>query len=117
MDGIFYEIVSQCGTKMEAKCMQCFEIKKGNENSTGNFIIHYKNKHPLVYPKLDQHIKFRNQSVVAQVKQPLIMEQLTPLTMREVLACLYFIVIFFTEFFLNRFESISDFEQTIGLRN
>lgn len=104
LDGIFYEIVSQSGTKIEAKCMQCSEIRKGNENSTGNFIIHYKNKHPIEYTKLDQHIKLRNQSVIVQVKQPNIIDHLLPLSMKEVFVFLYFIGIFiFTEFVLNRF--------------
>lgn len=80
LDGKFYEVLSENGNKIEAKCMQCFEIKKGYITSTGNFITHYKNKHPTQYISLNSHVKFRNK----YDQQPPIVENLIPLTTKEV---------------------------------
>lgn len=79
LDGKFYAILSENGTKIEAKCMQCLQVKKGDISSTGNFILHYKNKHPTEYLSLDSHVKFRNQCH----QQPQI-NQLYNLTTKEV---------------------------------
>lgn len=47
LKGRFYQITCQKEGKVWAKCTECDEIKKGDENSTGNFIAHYRSKHPM----------------------------------------------------------------------
>lgn len=41
-DGKFYDIVSNIGTKLIAKCVLCSKTIQGQNNSSGNFLSHIK---------------------------------------------------------------------------
>ena len=41
-DGKFYDIVSNIGTKLIAKCILCSKTIQGQNNSSGNFLSHLK---------------------------------------------------------------------------
>lgn len=84
LDGIFFEIVKECGEKIEAKCKQCEEIKKGNIKSTGNFLNHYKTKHPKEFEHLEKHVKFAKLGCEIKPQQPQISEHFPALTQIEV---------------------------------
>lgn len=84
LNGTFYEIISESGDKVEAKCNECFQIKKGSFKSTGNFIVHYKNKHPNEYSQLDKHIKCSKIDGEVNLQQRNITEHFPPLTTKEV---------------------------------
>lgn len=74
-DGKFFEIVSiDDQERVEAKCMECLEIKKGNVKSTGNFKTHYK-KHTTRLAELESYLK-TNSSLPAHPKQSDIRETL-----------------------------------------
>lgn len=45
LDGTFYTIHAEKDNKVEAKCMLCGHIVKGNLGSTGNFKSHFSRKH------------------------------------------------------------------------
>lgn len=57
MDGKYFTIESENDGNIEAKCMKCREIKKGNYLSTGNFLSHYKLKHPSDVDDLRKYTK------------------------------------------------------------
>lgn len=85
LDGTFFEIVKECGEKIEAKCKQCDEIKKGSIKSTGNFLNHYKARHPKEFENLEKHVKFVKLGCdVDKPQQPQISEHFPPLTQKEV---------------------------------
>lgn len=57
--------------KIDARCMECSEVKKGFITSTGNFKTHYKSKHPGRFKALEEYLKGSNSSNgTAKVKQP-----------------------------------------------
>lgn len=60
LDGTFFEIIKQDDDKVEAKCRECSEIKKGCIKSTGNFLNHYKARHAQEYVDLEMHTKHKN---------------------------------------------------------
>lgn len=62
--------------------MECDEIKKGDEYSTGNFIAHYKSKHPSTFPVLSDYLKGLDSPNV--VRQPLISDTFTGASADEV---------------------------------
>lgn len=41
-DGKFYDILSNIGTKLIAKCVLCLKTIQGQNNSFGNFLSHLK---------------------------------------------------------------------------
>lgn len=41
-DGQFYNIISNVGKKLIAKCVLCSKTIQGQDNSTGNFLSHIK---------------------------------------------------------------------------
>lgn len=56
LDGTYYEIVSIDEDNVEAKCMGCDKIRKGNLKSTGNFIGHYRNAHSESIQALENYL-------------------------------------------------------------
>lgn len=57
LDGTFFSIEKRDGDAVEATCSECQETKKGNVNSTGNFISHYKSKHAGRLNELKNYLK------------------------------------------------------------
>lgn len=57
LDGTFFTLQKRDGDLVEATCSHCKEIKKGNVNSTGNFISHYKSKHTDHVNELKSYLK------------------------------------------------------------
>lgn len=46
LDGKFYVIIKQVGQKVDANCSACGKTRRGNIDSTGNFMKHIKQDHP-----------------------------------------------------------------------
>lgn len=63
LQGRFYEIIDRKNGKVTAKCKECNGIKKGTDSSTGNFIMHYKLKHPALTKTLNDYLKGIDPSV------------------------------------------------------
>lgn len=59
-DGSFFTILKEENGKIEAKCTECNEVKKGSSSSTGNFYRHYKSKHATRVKALEDHSKQKN---------------------------------------------------------
>lgn len=57
LDGRYYAIEKNEEGKIEAKYTTCNQMKKGNISSTGNFIAHFKSKHPAAFKELDEYLK------------------------------------------------------------
>lgn len=57
LDGTFFTIKKRDGDSIEALCCHCNELKKGNINSTGNFISHFKTKHADRLDELNKYLK------------------------------------------------------------
>lgn len=75
LDGLFYSILVQKGDNVEARCNDCNEVKKGNINSTGNFLSHFKKKHAERLDKLNEHLHGgRDISSEASNRQPSVLE-------------------------------------------
>lgn len=53
----FYAIEKVVDDNVEVRCKECNKIRKGNLNSTGNFIAHYKKKHEKLLNKLTAYLK------------------------------------------------------------
>lgn len=60
MDGNFYEVTLEEGEKIEAKCLECQRVIKGNNRSTGNFLSHYRTQHEAMMGKLQAHLDKKN---------------------------------------------------------
>lgn len=45
LDGKFYVIMKNTNGKIEAECVRCGQMKRGDIKSTGNFLSHYRNSH------------------------------------------------------------------------
>lgn len=56
-DGTYFTITSQSDEQIDARCSVCEEVKKGKTTSTGNFLTHYKLKHPNQFEKLKEYLK------------------------------------------------------------
>lgn len=56
-DGKYYSIRSDIDGYIDAVCIICHEVKKGNYLSTGNFFSHYKLKHYSKLQELKDHTK------------------------------------------------------------
>lgn len=57
LDGKYFAVDSNNDGKLLAKCTECNEMKKGYISSTGNFINHYKSKHPSQVKSLEEYLK------------------------------------------------------------
>lgn len=57
MDGIYYVIQKNDDGKIEAKCQDCGDIRKGSLSSTGNFKSHYSKKHPSAFKEMEEYLK------------------------------------------------------------
>lgn len=78
MDGTYFTILTNLEGKIEAKCNNCKEIKKGVMSSTGNYLAHYKAKHKDKYPAVEEYLKKKSEHVlVTKVKQPAIIDAFT----------------------------------------
>lgn len=70
-DGTFYTIEKVIVDKIEARCMECSEVRKGDISSTGNFKNHYKSKHPDGFKALEQYLKnLTTQTPIVKCHQP-----------------------------------------------
>lgn len=73
LDGTFFTIEKRDVDSIEASCCQCKELKKGNINSTGNFISHYKAKHADRLDELKNYLK-KSSASAKKERQPSISE-------------------------------------------
>lgn len=53
--GPFYNIVVENGDRIEAQCSNCSKLIKGDRKSTGNYLNHYRTKHPELVDDLKEH--------------------------------------------------------------
>lgn len=83
LDGQFFKVISNEEGKIQAKCNECNQIKKGNIQSTGNFISHYRSKHSASVRQLESYLA---EKVVQtkNVEQPEISSMVKPVTQDEV---------------------------------
>lgn len=61
LDGRYYTIVTDLDGKIEAKCITCDELRKGNIKSTGNFLNHYRTKHLSLVVEIEKYINRTNE--------------------------------------------------------
>lgn len=66
LDGTFYKIVSDHDGKIVAECIECKEVRKGSDSSTGNFKSHYKSKHKERANDLEKYLKEIDPSIKAK---------------------------------------------------
>lgn len=86
-DGKYYTIDRVDGKTIYARCNTCNEIKKGAECSTGNFMKHYKLKHPAQLQALKTYTKSKNSvntSAASTFTQPTLNEMARILKSDEV---------------------------------
>lgn len=57
LQGKYYEVLKDDNGKVEARCTNCSEIKKGHVTSTGNFLSHYRTVHATLLKELDEYRK------------------------------------------------------------
>lgn len=87
LDGKIFEIVSiDDEERVEAKCMECLEIRKGNAKSTENFKTHYK-KHSSRWPELEMYLK-TNTPLLDNSKQSDIREAMPCIPNEEVFSAI-----------------------------
>lgn len=72
LDGQYFQVLKQDGTKVEAICTTCNKIRKGDSKSTGNFIGHYNKDHPEKKDEVDLYRRSKNQDCSTSLKQTLI---------------------------------------------
>lgn len=73
LDWTFFYIESEEDSKIEAVCNECDEKKKGSTSSTGNFLAHYKKKHPTKLAELKEYLKSGN--VKANNSRQMVLEE------------------------------------------
>lgn len=80
-DGKFFIVQTQNEEtgNLEARCTTCNESKKGNIASTGNFLGHYKKKHPSEAENLNKYIK-SGKMESNNLRQPILQEILHTVT-------------------------------------
>lgn len=61
---------------VEARCVTCTDVKKGNISSTGNFFKHYETKHPLKLKEMKVYTKIKD--VNTNCGQQSTIEQMMP---------------------------------------
>lgn len=72
-DGTFYTVEKVTMEKIEARCIECSEVRKGDITSTGNFKNHYKSKHPGRLKVLEEYLKkSTSETPIIKVHQPTI---------------------------------------------
>lgn len=69
LDGIFFSIVSNDNGNIVARCVNCYENRKGNLKSTGNFKSHYRLKHSNLIGKLEEYLKGKTE-IDPKLQQP-----------------------------------------------
>lgn len=57
LDGKYFEIVKLEGTKVEALCTLCKKPRRGDIDSTGNFMKHIKQSHPELIDDVEAYRK------------------------------------------------------------
>lgn len=91
LDGKFYSIVSndESTNKVEVKCVDCGELKRGFLSSTGNFKTHFARRHKSRFIELEEHLKDESNDVNVNKNtnsaQPSIRESLAPVPEEKVL--------------------------------
>lgn len=60
LDGKYFIVLKQDGTKIEAECATCGTKRKGDTRSTGNFMEHYNSKHPTMADEVNKYKKLKN---------------------------------------------------------
>lgn len=61
LDGRYYVLEADNDGKIEARCTNCGELRKGHINSTGNFLNHYRTKHASMMTDVEQYINRTNE--------------------------------------------------------
>lgn len=93
LDGTFFSIRKRDGDSIEASCCECAEVKKGNVNSTGNFLSHYKSRHGSRLIELKEYLKRSERSDKIKIdRQPTIAETLQNTSGDAVSLFLFFFV-------------------------
>lgn len=59
LDGQFFSIQSNVNGSIDARCLECSKIFKGNLSSTGNFRKHYERSHSNVMKRLNAYLNSR----------------------------------------------------------
>lgn len=78
-DGTFYSIEKRINEKIDARCLECSDVRKGSITSTGNFKNHYKTMHCGRFEALEEYLKSSNtQNVTTKVRQPTMPQIFTP---------------------------------------
>lgn len=68
LDGKYFEILKTEGDKIEAKCTECLQVRKGTLKSTGNFMEHYRSKHGNLVNDIENYRK-KNETINKSLKQ------------------------------------------------
>lgn len=85
LDGKYFTITKQDGFRVEATCSRCQTIRKGDINSTGNFMTHIRRKHPDLIEAVNLYKKSKEDIIVTSVKtQKTLNEMMKPYTTEEV---------------------------------
>lgn len=83
----YFTIESNVNGKVAVKCLICGELKKGDLNSTGNFLSHIKRKHPALMPNVTAFLN--DESVGEPIRQKPITDHLAPVSKEEVRSYLF----------------------------
>lgn len=57
LDGKYFTIIKQDGTRVEAECTICKKVRKGDVRSTGNFMEHLRKSHSEIVHEVAEHRK------------------------------------------------------------
>lgn len=87
LDGKYYAIICSTGTKVDAKCMTCLKVRKGDVRSTGNFMEHYRSAHPELKDAVEKYRKQKDEiCATVPLKQPMLNFS-TPTTFSKETVC------------------------------
>lgn len=70
LDGKFFSVDLHIEGKIEARCTECNEVKKGHITSTGNFKNHYRIKHTSHMSSLETYLKGKSDEAVDTQSKP-----------------------------------------------
>lgn len=73
--GKYFSIISNDEGKIEARCIECREVKKGHVTSTGNFKNHYRSRHMTLVSEMESYLKSKgDETTGSQTRQPTLAE-------------------------------------------
>lgn len=94
LDGKFFSVDSHVEGKIEARCTECNEVKKGQITSTGNFKNHYRIKHSSTMSALEAYLKGKSDEAVQSQSKPRqpTLNEFSNLNVDKVLVCTIYCV-------------------------